>query len=81
METIDLGEGIISIDYGAFVGCTSLKEIYIPDSILYMGYMADYGYNVFYDTPNLIIRCEASQKSVDWPYNWSEGSKEVIWGC
>ena len=55
VESIIISDGIQEIDWFAFSGCTSLKEIYIPASVTLIGYGAFDGCHT-----SLVIKCPTS---------------------
>jgi hypothetical protein len=70
------GMPVTAIKKGAFDGCKTISEIYIPASVTRMGGM------VFSNCPKLrVISCAAASRPRDWSMMWKGDSvAEVKWG-
>ena len=63
----------IIVDY-TYSYCTKLKEIIVPDSVIYMGKY------VFNGCSSLTIYCEAESQPSEWNVNWNNSNRPVVWG-
>lgn len=74
LENVTLKKGkLASIWPYAFNGCTALKEIFIPDTVNYIG---TYCFNV---CNNLTIFAEASGPKEQWLSGWNNVNRPVIY--
>ncbi len=61
VKAVTISDGIISIDYYSFLGCTNLTSVTIPDSV------AEIGYGAFMDCANLTsIKIPDSVKEIGY---------------
>ena len=75
LNGITLPDTMDYIASDAFSGCSSLYRIRIPISVTLIS--AD----AFKGCYNLTVECEAASKPVAWSKTWSNGVKNVYWGC
>ena len=77
IESIYIGDDVLSIREKAFAYCSSLESIFIPKSVLKMEQ------NVFYGINGIKIYCEAESKPIGWhdDYLSSNNSFEIFYGC
>lgn len=69
---VTLSEGITKINYGAFYGCTNLKEVVLPST------METVGNNVFKDCSNLYTLVILSQPTFSNTSFANTGIKEIL---
>ena len=75
LNEITLPDTMDYISSDAFSGCSSLYRIRIPISVTLIS--AD----AFKGCYNLTVECEAASKPAAWSKTWSNGVKNVYWGC
>ena len=72
-ETIN-GIKVTAIANSAFLGCTSLTSIVIPDGVTTIGNSA------FLGCTNLTICCKAEWEPCGWNKNWNPQNRPTVWG-
>ena len=68
------GFNVTSISPEGFYNAHYLKEIFIPDSVTFIGSYA------FYQCSSLTIYCEASSEPSGWDSYWNRSGRPVYWG-
>ena len=66
--------GVTSIGYDAFYGCSGLTSITIPNSVTSISFEA------FKGCSNLTIYAEVEEEPQGWVSNWNPANRPVVWG-
>ncbi len=72
--SLKFNDGIESIGEYAFYACDELTEIFIPDSLTTVGQWA------FGHCGGATVYLQLDSEPAGWGYNWSYGTKAVVWG-
>ena len=74
LKTVVIENGVTTINELAFIRCDNLERVVIPESVTVIKG------EIFNNSPNTIVYCEAESKPDGWDDNWDRSVKEVIWG-
>lgn len=82
--TINLPEGLVSLDYMLFDGCTSIEKIIIPSSVQNI---SQFAFNSWRDSQTIIFKGKSEEPALTDPYsgigfeqNWRRGcNANIIW--
>ena len=82
LQEINLPDNLEHIGSYAFSSC-NFKYVFIPKSVRYIGLAS---FRPGWNSPRLVICCEAESKPNDWNDRWLDdslrpGCVEVYWGC
>ena len=75
IKKVTVGKGVTKIGNNAFMFCTSLVYLYIPESVIEMGSKILY-FNAYY----MEVFCEAEAKPDGWDEDWNYDDCPVTWG-
>ncbi len=71
LETVQLPESLIRIDDIAFGLCAKIEEVYISDSVNFVGHFA------FYGCISLTIKLETNQIPSTWVESWNPNNRPI----
>ena len=74
LTSITIPDSVTSLTDYAFSNCSSLTSITIPDSV------TSIGQEVFFNSHNVTIYCEAESQPEGWNANWNPNNRPVVWG-
>lgn len=74
ISSVVIPDGVIAIEEHAFESCDVLKSIIIPSSV------EEIKWEVFLDTNELTIYCEAEEQPSGWDSHWNTNESPVVWG-
>ena len=72
-KSFTLPESVKSIKDYAFASALNLTEVIIPDNVVTVGD------NMFNKTTEIVVKVESSEVSANYPNNWADGAKDVVY--